>query len=89
MAWIKEPAIIPMKTAMMAKKIIRVRIRAERVERPFLSNQWRSVPKIRVRYTDRSNGPRIEDAACIPARSSVAAARVIRKPDIPGTFESN
>jgi hypothetical protein len=49
MAWIKDPAIIPMKTAMMKKKTIRVRIRAERVERPFFSNQWRSVPKISVR----------------------------------------
>ena len=50
----------------MAKKIIRVRIRAERVERPFLSNQWRSMPKISVRKTEKTSGPRIGDAALYP-----------------------
>jgi len=85
MAWIKDPAIVTMKTAIMAKKITRVRIRARRVERPLLSNQWRSVPKISVRYTDKRNGPRIDDAACIPASIITAAARVIR---VPETLES-
>jgi hypothetical protein len=65
----------------MAKKIIRVRIRAERVERPFFSNQWRSIPKIRVRKTEKTSGPRIGDAALIPARSTIAAATLMRIPD--------
>jgi hypothetical protein len=47
------------------------------------------VPKISVRYTDKINGPRIEDAACIPARSIIAEARMIRIPDIPDIFDSD
>jgi hypothetical protein len=58
-----------------------VRIRAERVERPFFSNQWRSMPKIRVRKTEKTSGPRTGDAAFIPAKSTIAAARGMRIPD--------
>jgi len=68
---------------MMAKKITRVRIRAERVERPFFSNQWRSMPKMSVRKTEKRSGPRIGAAAFIPASSMTAAARVIRTRDDP------
>jgi hypothetical protein len=84
MNWIKDSAITRRKTATMEKKMTRVRKRAERVERPFFSNQWRSIPKIRVRKIEKKSGPRTGDAAFIPAKSTIAAARGMRIPDSRG-----
>jgi hypothetical protein len=63
---------------MMAKKIARVKKRAWRVEKPFFSNQWRSMPKITARNIEKIKGPNNGAAAFIPASIRIAAAMVIR-----------
>jgi hypothetical protein len=62
----------------MVKKITKVKKRAKRVEKPFFSNQWRSIPKITTRNIEKINGPNKGAAAFIPASIRIAAAIVIR-----------
>ena len=73
--------ITTINTAMIARKTPKVAMRARRGERPFFSNQWRSMPKITARNSEKRSGASKGAAAFIPASIRMTAARVIRPRD--------